>query len=154
MEASRAVREVVVRPMTADDLTVVMGIERASFTVPWTLSTFTGLLARDTTRLWVAEVMGEVVGYAAVWMVADQAELGDLAVTESWRRCGVGRRLLETVLEGMVEAGIRELFLEVRVSNYAARRLYDEHGFREVGRRPGYYSKPKEDALVLRRLLR
>jgi ribosomal-protein-alanine N-acetyltransferase len=151
MEAPRAAQEVTVRPMRSADLTAVMTIEKASFTVPWTLATFAGLLDRDGTRLWVAEVAREVIGYAAVWMVADQAELGDLAVSEPWRRRGVGRRLLETVLDAMAEAGIAEVFLEVRVSNQGARRLYARYGFDEVGRRRGYYSRPREDALVLRR---
>lgn len=151
MEASHAIEEVAVRPMRSADLTAVMTIEKASFTVPWTLATFAGLLNREGTRLWVAEVAGAVVGYAAVWMVADQAELGDIAVAEPWRRRGIGRRLLETVLAGMADAGIAEVFLEVRVSNEGARRLYGRYGFEEVGRRRGYYSRPREDALVLRR---
>jgi ribosomal-protein-alanine N-acetyltransferase len=151
VEASRAMEEVTVRPMRSADLTAVVAIEKASFAVPWTLATFAGLLKRDGTRLWVAEAEDAVVGYAAVWMVADQAELGDIAVAEPWRRRGIGRRLLQTVLDGMADAGIAELFLEVRVSNIGARRLYAAYGFREVGRRRGYYARPREDALVLRR---
>jgi ribosomal-protein-alanine N-acetyltransferase len=143
----------VVRPMTELDLTAVMAIEKASFGVPWTLATFTGLLRRRNTRLWVAERDGAVVGYAAVWMVADQAELGDIAVAEGWRRRGIGTLLLGAVLREMRASGIRELFLEVRESNVGAQRLYARYGFRPVGRRSGYYSKPREDALVLRRLI-
>ncbi len=139
-----------VRRMTESDLTAVMAIEKAAFSSPWTLATFAGLLHRDSTRLWVAETGGRVVGYAAVWMVADQAELGDLAVEESARGLGIGRLLLRTVLREMPALGVRDLFLEVRVSNTVARRLYERHGFEEVGRRPGYYTRPREDALVLR----
>jgi ribosomal-protein-alanine N-acetyltransferase len=138
--------------MVKADLGAVMVIEKAAFGSPWTLATFAGLLRRENTRLWVAESAGEVVGYAAVWMVAEQAELGDIAVAERWRRRGVGTRLLEAVLEEMAVVGIREIFLEVRVSNEAAQRLYRRYGFEEVGRRPGYYTKPPEDALVLRRM--
>ncbi len=139
-----------VRRMTESDLTAVMAIEKAAFSSPWTLATFAGLLHRDSTRLWVAESGDRVVGYAAVWMVADQAELGDIAVEESARGRGIGRTLLRTVLRELPPAGVRELFLEVRVSNTVARRLYERHGFEEVGRRSGYYTRPKEDALVLR----
>lgn len=142
---------VAIRPMEPSDLTAVMAIEKAAFASPWTLATFAGLLGRDNTALWVAEAAGGVVGYAAVWMVADQAELGDIAVADGWRCRGIGTRLLETVLEAMARAGIRDLFLEVRVSNESAQRLYGRHGFEEVGRRTGYYTRPKEDALVLRR---
>lgn len=162
---------IVIRRMVEADLSAVMAIERAAFASPWTLATFTGLLRRENTRLWVAEAeaggeggAGEggagvptgsagIVAYAAVWMVADQAELGDIAVADGWRRRGIATRLLREVLGEMEAAGIRELFLEVRVSNEAAQALYAGHGFEAVGRRGGYYSRPKEDALVLRREL-
>ncbi|MFP4623657.1 MAG: ribosomal protein S18-alanine N-acetyltransferase [Gemmatimonadota bacterium] len=147
--------EVRIRRMTEGDLPDVMRIERASFSSPWTLATFAGLLWRDNTRLWVAEAGApggsEVVGYAVVWMVAGQAELGDIAVAESWRGRGIGTRLIEAVLAEVGARGVRELFLEVRLSNYGAQRLYERHGFRVVGRRRGYYTNPTEDALVLRR---
>jgi [ribosomal protein S18]-alanine N-acetyltransferase len=146
--------EVRVRRMSYADLAMVMEIERASFTMPWTEETFRGLLRRSDSLLWVAESKREgVVGYAAVWIVLDQAELGDIAVADGWRRRGVGRRLLETVLEAMAERSVRELYLEVRPSNREARRLYERYGFEEVGRRKDYYARPREDALVLRRLI-
>jgi [ribosomal protein S18]-alanine N-acetyltransferase len=143
-----------IRAMAEADLPAVMAIEKASFTMPWTLETFRGLLRRSDSHLFVAEAAGEVVAYAVVWIVVDQAELGDIAVVEDWRRQGIGRRLLETVLERVRSRGVRELFLEVRVSNHEARALYERYGFVEVGRRKDYYSTPREDALVLRRRVR
>ncbi len=146
-----SVGEVTVRPMTERDLGGVLSIERASFPVPWTMGTFLSLLRRSDAHLFVAELGDEVVGYAALWVVLDQAELGDIAVAEEHRRRGVGERLLGAVFECVTERGVRELFLEVRVSNESARRLYARHGFQEVGRRRNYYSRPREDALVLKR---
>jgi [ribosomal protein S18]-alanine N-acetyltransferase len=144
--------EVRVRPMEAADLDQVMAIERASFTMPWTLDTFRGLLRRADANLFVAEVAGGlVVAYAAVWMVVDQAELGDIAVAAEWRRRGIARRLMDAVLEHVARRGVREIFLEVRPSNHEARRLYERYGFVAIGRRKNYYSSPREDALVLRR---
>lgn len=142
-----------VRPMTERDLGVVLAIERASFSMPWTESTFRGLLRRPDAHLFVAEAGQEVVGYSVVWTVVDQAELGDIAVTEAWRGRGIGRLLLEAVLEVLSAQAVREVFLEVRPSNATARRLYEGYGFVEVGRRRNYYSDPREDALVLRRPL-
>lgn len=142
-----------IRPMTEDDIARVLEIERASFTVPWTPATFFGLLRRPDAHLRVAESDGEIVGYAAVWVVLDQAELGDLAVVEGRRGQGIGTRLLGCVLDLARAHGVRDLYLEVRVSNTTARRLYERHGFRLAGRRPGYYARPKEDALVLRRVI-
>lgn len=143
-----------IRPMVEEDLTRVLEIERASFAVPWTPATFRGLLGRPDAHLRVAELEnGEVVGYAALWTVLDQAELGDIAVADGWRGRGIGTRLLHAIFDLAVELGVRELFLEVRVSNEAAQRLYERHGFRVVGRRPGYYARPKEDALVMRKVM-
>jgi [ribosomal protein S18]-alanine N-acetyltransferase len=146
-----------VRRMEPGDLDRVMEIERASFTMPWTLETFRGLLRRPDSVLWVAERVAppvrEVVGYAAVWIVVDQAELGDIAVEEAWRGRGIGRQLLDTVINTMAARGVRELYLEVRVGNHGAQRLYERFGFVRVGRRKDYYSEPREDALVLRRLI-
>jgi [ribosomal protein S18]-alanine N-acetyltransferase len=150
--------EVRIREMVAADLDRVIAIERASFTTPWTLDTFQGLLRRADADLFVAEVAdgpvvaeGPVVAYAAVWMVVDQAELGDIAVAEEWRGRGIAKQLMDTVLDHVGRRGVREIFLEVRPSNHEARRLYERYGFVPIGRRKNYYSRPREDALVLRR---
>ncbi len=147
-----------IRPMTTTHLRAVIRIERASFSAPWTLTTFRGLLSRRDSHLSVAEQGPEhdpeVIGYAIFWRVEDQAELGDLAVDPAQRRRGIGRALLEHVIEHAGRLGVRELFLEVRESNRPAQSLYAEYGFETVGRRAGYYSSPSEDALVLLRRAR
>ena len=140
-----------IRRMVEADLSAVLRIERASFAVPWTPATFLGLLRRSDAHLLVAETDEALVGYAAVWIVLEQAELGDIAVDAAWRRRGIGSGLLHAVLDLVERRGVRELFLEVRVSNEDAQRLYARHGFTEVGRRRDYYTRPREDALVLRR---
>lgn len=145
--------EVVIRTMRAMDLPQVMEVEYASFSMPWTETTFRGLLRRTDADLFVAEASGRVVGYAALWTVLDQAELGNIAVAPRWRRLGVGTLLLAAVIERARTRGVRELFLEVRVSNGVAQQLYQRHGFERVGERKNYYLEPVEDALVLRKLL-
>jgi [ribosomal protein S18]-alanine N-acetyltransferase len=148
-----ATEVVTIRRMTAADLPAVLAIEAESFTMPWSEATYEGLLRRSDADLFLAEGEGEVLGYAALWAVLDQGELGNLAVAPARRGRGVGTRLLRTVFQYARERGVRELYLEVRVSNTAAQRLYARHGFEVVGRRRGYYAEPPEDALVLRRLL-
>jgi ribosomal-protein-alanine N-acetyltransferase len=145
------IEQIRVRRMNADDLPVIMTIETSSYTVPWSESTFRGLLRRADADLVVAELDGVPIGYACSWFVIDQGELGNVAVAEAWRNRGIGARLVETVLERALERGAREMFLEVRPSNAAAQRLYERFGFREVGRRRNYYAEPPEDALVMRR---
>lgn len=137
--------------MRTDDLPRVMSIERASYSSPWPEISFRGLLRRGDATLLVAEAEGRVVGYAACWAVLDQGELGNIAVDPAFRRRGIARSLLNAVLDDMRSRGVRSLFLEVRVTNTAAQRLYDEYGFHEVGHRPDYYTSPVEDALVMRK---
>ncbi|HZD04918.1 MAG TPA: ribosomal protein S18-alanine N-acetyltransferase, partial [Longimicrobiales bacterium] len=90
-----------------------------------------------------------VVGYAVLWWVQAHGELANLAVRREHRGRGFGSRLLDRVLERARELGIRNLYLEVRVSNERAVGLYERRGFLEIGRRRDYYQRPREDARVL-----
>ncbi len=138
-----------VRPMRQADLDAVMEIERVSFSTPWSRHSFRNLLNRGDADLWVAEVNGGVRAYAVVWYVAKEAELGNLAVARSWRRQGLGRRLLDWALAKARERGAERIFLEVRDSNSEAQRLYERRGFVQVGVRRRYYRAPAEDARVM-----
>lgn len=142
-----------IRPVRTEDLSQVMQIEYASYSTPWTEATFRELLRRSDAVVIGAEIDGRLVGYAAFWVVVDQGELGNIAVAPDRRGQGVGKKLLEAVIEEARGRAVRELFLEVRVSNDTAQRLYESHGFREVGRRRNYYSAPTEDALVMCKLM-
>lgn len=135
--------------MREADLPQVVALENAAYSMPWSEETFRGLLRRRDCDLLVLDAAGQVVAYAVFWAVLDQGELGNIAVAEGWRRRGLARRLIEAVERGARARGVTELFLEVRVSNIGAQELYNQHGFRQVGRRPAYYSAPVEDALVL-----
>lgn len=145
--------DVVLRPMRAADLGRVMEIERASFTMAWSVATFRSLLSRDDSEAWVAERDGRIEGYAVFWIILDEAELGDIAVAPESRGGGIGSLLLELVARRVAQRGVRRLFLEVRVSNLRAQRLYARHGYVRTGRRRNYYVDPREDALVLTREL-
>jgi len=144
---------VTIRRMRSDDLPRIMEIETASYGAPWAESSFRALLRRADAALFVADSRGTVAGYAVCWAIADQGELGNIAVAPEWRRRGLARRLLTTVIETMRARGVRELYLEVRPSNDVARHLYETFGFVEVGWRPDYYTAPVEDAVVMRKLL-
>lgn len=145
--------DLVIRAMSTVDLPEVVAIELASYTMPWAEETFRGLLRRPDAEALVAERGGIVIAYAIFWWVADQAELGNVAVTARARGQGIGAALVNTVLERAARRDIREVFLEVRPSNPNARRLYERLGFVQVGRRRNYYVRPTEDALVMRRAL-
>ena len=146
-----------IRPAVPNDVPAIVRIEKGSFSDPWSANAFTTLIGRSEALFDVA-VRGtidgeEIIGFCVAYVVEDQSELANLAVDAAVRRDGIGGRLLEHVMRTAVARGARELFLEVRVSNSAARNLYATHGFETIGRRVKYYVKPDEDALVLRRTL-
>ena len=139
------------RPLREADLARVMEIEKACFSTPWKESTFRGLLRRmDTDLVGAEDEELRLLGYAVCWTVVDQSELGNVAVAEEARGAGVGRALVEAIVERVRARDSRECFLEVRESNVVAQALYHDMGFEVVGRRRAYYALPTEDALVMR----
>ncbi len=94
-----------------------------------------------------------VSGYVLGRVVVDEAEILSIATIARRRREGIGRALLDAALSEMADRGARGVWLEVRVSNSAAREMYQAAGFATTGTRRGYYRQPPEDALVLHREL-
>jgi ribosomal-protein-alanine N-acetyltransferase len=140
----------VIEPMQLDDLDAVHRIELASFSSPWPPNAYRSEL--ETNRLasyLVARVDGDIVAYGGMWLMVDEAHITTFAVHPSWRRQRVGERLLLAFLDLATARHAREATLEVRLSNIAARRLYEKYGFRPVGLRPRYYSDNGEDALIM-----
>jgi len=119
------------------------------FADPWSLGDFRECLASGATVL-VAARDYEVAGYIIGRAVADEGEILNLAVAPAHQRHGVGRLLARHALEVLSARGARAVYLEVRESNAAARRLYEGLGFEAVARRPNYYRQPVEAALILR----
>ncbi len=141
---------VTIRPMEDADIPAVQALDRLAFTTPWPPSAYAHELHHSPhSRLWVAEVEGRVVGFVVLWLVVDEAHVATLAVHPDFRRRGIARRLLETLLAAAREAGARLATLEVRAGNLPAQALYRRYGFQEVGRRPKYYTDNGEDALIM-----
>jgi ribosomal-protein-alanine N-acetyltransferase len=137
-------------PMQPGDLDAVQRIEHASFTTPWPSYAYRQEI--ETNRLAhyiVARIGDEIVGFAGMWMMVDQAHVTTFAVDPKWRRKGIGAQMVRALLEMARPLGARQATLEVRLSNLAARRLYEKFGFRPVGIRPRYYSDNGEDALIM-----
>jgi ribosomal-protein-alanine N-acetyltransferase len=136
--------------MTLDDLPAVHAIERASFSVPWPDDAYRNEIRTNRLASYVvARLGGDVVGFAGIWVIVDEAHVTTFAVDPRFRRRGVGERLLLALLDLSVQRLAREATLEVRLSNLPARRLYEKYGFRPVGIRPRYYSDNGEDALIM-----
>ena len=139
-----------VGPMAAEDIAAVHEIERASFPMPWPPYAFRQELeANRMARYLVVRAGATVVAYAGLWLMVDEAHLTTFAVLPAWRRRGIGGRLLWALLDLADDLGASVMTLEVRLSNEAARTLYQRFGFRPVGVRPRYYSDNGEDALIM-----
>src|SRR6187397_2383341 len=133
------------------DVDAVMALEAASFTNPWARDTFLWELANsDVTRAYVLRTDGgRIPAFCLCWVIFDELHINTLAVAPECRRQGLATALLRDTFKEAVSAGARKATLEVRESNTAALELYRRLGFQVAARRPGYYSKPDEDGLIL-----
>ncbi len=138
------------RDMTLSDVAAVCAIEQQVQPHPWTQGNFSDAL-RSGYRCLVDESQHEILSYAVLMPLIDEAELLTIAVAPSWQRKGLGSLMLRALLDGAREKKLRKIFLEVRVSNLAAIVLYRAAGFVEIGRRRGYYQTAdgREDALLM-----
>ena len=136
--------------MTPGDVRQISLIERASFSDPWPEYVFSQALRSPLCRALVVRSAQAVAGYLVGYVRGTDLHIANVAVSPDYRRQGIARSLLVAALND-IASGCTHAFLDVRESNDAAIRLYRSLGFREVGRRPGYYRCPVEDALVMRR---
>ena len=90
-----------------------------------------------------------IVGFAGIWIMADEAQITNIAMRVSYRRLGVGELLLISIIELATELNTRFITLEVRASNTVAQSLYHKYGFNQVGLRHGYYTDNGEDAILM-----
>jgi ribosomal-protein-alanine N-acetyltransferase len=140
------------RRMQVRDLPAVMEIERLSFSNPWHETTFRGEIQNTPISYPVVAVGipdGRVLGYIIYWKIHDDVQVNNIAVHPDGRRLGLGEAMMRHVLDHVRAEGAVFVSLEVRVSNAAARKLYEKLGFEFYGLRKDYYTNPDEDAVVL-----
>lgn len=136
-------------PMRLADVAAVADIDRRCYPVPWDPHAYVTELGNRSACYLVAHVRGEIVGYAGMWVVMDEAHITTLAVSPQHRRRGIGERLLVGLLEEAIWRGAVRASLEVRQHNHAAQALYRKHGFRTAALRKRYYSDNQENAIVM-----
>ena len=135
------------RRATVADLPVLLALDAACFTKPWTAAHWAPELAGAGGVVWI---LGEpAIGFACAPVLFDTCELRRIAVVADARGRGHGRDLLSAVIAHARQTGCARTELEVAADNHAALALYRSLGFVEVGRRPGYYVEPPADALLL-----
>ncbi len=136
-------------PMDRSHIPQILALEQTCFSVPWTESMLTDALYDPQASFIVAEdEEGNILGYAGLHAILDEGYIDNVAVEPDARRHGVASALLEVFCR-FGAANLSFLTLEVRASNAAAIGLYEKYGFHRAGLRPGYYQKPREDAVIM-----
>jgi len=146
----KKVTALVPRSLELRDIEDVLAIQAASPEIAhWSLWDY-DRVARGEMAGWVTESEnGDITGFIVVRRIANDLEILNFAVRPTARRQGFGAALLGETLRWGSAFSAEQAFLEVRASNLAALRFYEQHKFQVTGRRPSYYTAPIEDALVL-----
>lgn len=142
--------ELVFRKMTVEDIDAIGLIEQDSFSTPWTAEAFYNELTNNMfAQYMVMEYRKQVIGYAGMWIIIDEAHITNIAILTDYRGLGLGTRLMTEVQKTAIYLGAKRMTLEVRVSNDRAQHLYSKFGFVREGVRPAYYADNGEDALIM-----
>ncbi len=141
-----------VRKMTKEDLDQVAAIAALAFVKPWSRQGFAEALPMENACFLVVDDNGSVAGYCGLYMAADEGEIINVAVKPDFRRKGIADQLMKALLTEGIRNGVCRFFLEVRVSNSAAIRLYQKHGFVKQGIRKDFYKEIHEDAYIMNRI--
>lgn len=140
---------IVIEDMGTADVPTILEIERASFTTPWSETSFFNELKKPRSFLKVAKKGGRIVGYICGGWIIDEGHVLDIAVHPEYRRMGIASALVSLSIERLKEEGCRFVFLEVRASNDHAKKMYEKFGFEVLGTRKNYYVSPVEDAVIM-----
>lgn len=138
-----------IRRMAQDDLDQVAANEALCFSMPWSRTALEQTLSKKEAVYLVAEEDGRIVGHCGVTNIVGEGEITNVAVHPDYRGKGIGWELLAALLAEGKKAGITAFTLEVRAGNQPAVHLYEKAGFVSAGIRPGFYDRPKEDALIM-----
>lgn len=142
-----------VRKCKYEDILRVAELEKECFGgESWSFGTIASAFENPVHTMVVAEEDGEIMGYGCTCTVCENCDLENILVAEEYRKSGVGTAILNALLDDAAERGAEKVFLEVRVSNAAAMKLYLRCGFAGVHARTRYYSDG-EDCLVMSKVI-
>jgi [ribosomal protein S18]-alanine N-acetyltransferase len=146
-----AVLQTRVRVLQLNDLSKIMPLELAAYEFPWTESIFRDCFKSGYTGLALETETGQLAGYGVLSAAAGEAHILNVVIDSQWRGHGLGKKLVKRLIDQARWHRAERVFLEVRESNVAARKLYFSLGFNEIGARSGYYParKGREDAVVM-----
>jgi ribosomal-protein-alanine N-acetyltransferase len=140
-------------PMRQADLADVLALEESVYPHPWSMSNFVDSLNSNYEAWVLRDQNGALLGYFLLMAIVDEAHLLNVAVAAGMQGQGLGRVLLNQAVACARGLGMESVLLEVRPSNERALRIYERYGFKQIGRRKGYYpaaNQQREDAIVMR----
>ena len=139
-----------IRKALFTDIDHILEIEQESIN-SWTSTQFIQELSNSFSTFLVCEYNNSIAGYIIVWKVADEIQLNSIAVKRSFRKQGIGSRLLSEVCKDDSDRSFTSVFLEVRSGNSDAIRFYTDNGFTKTGLRKKYYND--DDAVLMEKKL-
>lgn len=140
--------------MQEKHINAIYSIEKSCFSEPWSIEGIKSELKNENARFMVAIKDGNVIGYAGMYNICSYGYVTNIAVILEYRRMGVARRLLKELIFCGINEDMDFISLEVRKSNTAAIELYKSLGFKNVGMRRNFYTKPIENAIIMTKFLR
>ena len=135
-------------PASVCDVKKIHSLECECFPSPWSEKSILDLINSENGICIAAKCGDTLVGYAGMYICADEGMITNIAVFTEFRGHKVGTGLVQALINEGSKLGLSKLCLEVRQSNLSAITLYEKCNFCKVGTRRGYYSSPKEDALL------
>jgi len=135
--------------MKNEDADAVAMIEQECFSLPWSKEALLASMAQSYSYFVVAKTEDDIAGYGAIYVVAGEGEIINIAVKGEYRRCGIGEAIVKDLLQEGKKRQAEKVFLEVRESNVAAIALYERCGFEKQGIRKNFYEKPTENAVIM-----
>ncbi len=146
--------DITVIPTELNHLDEIAEIEAKCFSTPWSKQSFAeGMANENTQKYFTAILNGKVVGYICIFHIFEDGELLNVAVHPDYRKQGLGQILLDKMFEYLKDKEVTRISLEVRESNVSARSLYLKNGFLPTGVRKNYYSSPREDGIIMEKIL-
>ncbi len=139
-------------PADKGDIPAIAEIEKACFSAPWSENAIDESM-QNGTLFWVAKTGEHVLGYAGLSGVLDEGYITNVATLPEYRGVGVARAILNTLVSHCEDNGFSFVTLEVRESNLPAIRLYETAGFLPAGKRKNFYSAPREDAIIMTKVI-
>jgi len=140
--------------LTEEYIPYLVELEKIIFSDAWSYGMFANELESEFSNFFVLKnEKDEIIAYFGLWIVQDEGHINNFAVIPDYRSLGIANKLMEEIFNIGNEYNVSMYFLEVRKSNSPAINLYKKYGFCEIGVRKLYYRNPREDALLMMKLI-